>query len=402
MPMVENALVLGIVMLTGLLCGRIFQHFKVPMIVGFILIGILLGPFFLNVITFKISEELELVKMLVLGVIAYTIGVELNFKEKKQILSAILIITIIQVITTFILVFLTSYYLLALSLPVALLLGTIATATNPASPLACCREYGAKGTFTSTLLGTVAFIDAVCIVLFAIVSAFVMLILKENLLSVGLLALPFVEIGGSLTLGFLAGIVIILAMRYIHQRPLALTLLLGTILLNIGIANILHLSPLLANLATGITVTNFNVSRIAVDIFEDIETPLYLAFFTLVGASLPLNVLSQSWIGAAFFIIARGIGKVGGTYLGAVLAKAESRVQKYLGFGMFSKAGLSIGMVLMVQKTFPAIADSVTAIVLGAVAVCTIIGPFGERFALVSSGEVQVDIIEEPSPIRES
>lgn len=390
----EIALLLGVIILAGIISGKTFQKMKAPMIIGFLLAGILFGPSFLNIITAEISGKFELLKMITLGVIAYTIGGELNIKRTKQILRSIFVIAIVQIIATFVLVFVATYYLLGFSFPISLLLGAIAPASAPASPLAVCREYQADGPFTTTLLGTVAFLDVAVLTLFAVVSAFAAVILKGQMLTGGFLTIPLLEIGGSVVLGLLVGIIIIFAMRRIDQKPWALAFLLGVVLLNIGLAGIWHLSPLLVNMAAGIAVTNLSSSHLALHAFEDIEIPLYITFFFLAGVDLRLGVLVQTWAGAATYIIARGTGKVGGTFLGAKLAKSEKQVQKFLGFGMLSKAGLSIGLVIMVQQSFPEIAEQITAIVLGAVAVSTLIGPLGEKFALLSSGECKIETRE--------
>jgi len=387
MSMSEIAIAVGIIVLAGLLSGKIVQKFKAPMVIGFLITGILLGPSVLNVVTIDMSGELEILKVTALGVIAYTIGSELNFKKIIGIIRSIFVITMVQCIATFVLVFLSTYYLFNFPLPVALLLGAIAPASAPASPLAVSREYGARGKFTTTLLGTVAFLDAVTLTLFAIVSAVVGVILQGGEFSGTFLLEPLWEIGGSLVLGSLVGMAVVFITRYLTQKPQALAFLIGVVLINIGVANIWHLSPLLVNMATGIAVTNLSPPKFALHAFEDIEMFLYVCFFFLAGADLRLEVLGQAWMIVIGYIIIRGIGKVGGTFLGAKLARAEKRVQKYLGFALFTKAGLSVGLALMVQKSFPEISEIVVAIVLGAVVVCEIIGPLGTKFALISSGE---------------
>ncbi len=387
MSMNEIALAVGIIVLAGLLAGKLAQRIKAPMVIGFLVIGVILGPSVLNVITIEMSEELELFKVTALGVIAYTIGSELNFKKITGILRSIFVITIIQVAATFLLIVASTYYLFNFPLPVALLLGAIAPASAPASPLAVSREYGASGTFTTTLLGTVAFLDAVTITLFALISAIVGVILRGEQLTGTFLLEPSWEIGGSLVLGLLVGMLIVYCLRFLPQKPQALAFLVGIILMNCAVANMWHLSPLLLNMATGVAVTNLSPPKYALTAFEDIEIFLYAGFFFLAGADLRLEELGEVWIIVLGYIIIRGIGKVGGTFLGARIANAEDKVQKYLGFALFTKAGLSVGLAMMVQKSFPEISEVVVAVVLGAVVVCEIIGPLATRFALISSGE---------------
>ncbi len=389
MPMDEVALALGVIVLAGLLSGRLVQRFKIPMVIGFLIIGVLMGPSVLNIITIEMTEGLELIKVFALGVIAYTIGSELNFKKIRNLLQSILVIALVQTAAIFILIFGSMYYIFGFSLPVSLLLGAIAPASAPAAIMAVCREYKAKGPFTTTLLGTVAFLDAVTLTLFAIVSAIVGVILQGEKITGAFLLEPLWEVGGSLVLGIVVGSILVFAMRRVYYRPQALALLIGILLVNIGIANMWHLSPLLLNMATGITVTNLSPPKFALQAFEDIEIFLYAAFFFLAGADLRLEIMGAAWVGLIGYIVIRALGKVGGVYLGGKLAGADPSVNKYMGMPLITKAGLSVGLALMVQKQFPEISEVVLAIVLGAVVVCELLGPFGTRYSLLAVGECE-------------
>jgi len=390
LPVYQQTLGIALILLLGLLGGKLAQKVKAPMVVGFIVVGLLLSPSLLHVIPEQLNEGLNIIKIFGLGMIAITIGGELEFKKLKEIIGSIAAITIMQVFGTSVVVFCIMYFVFGLSLPVSLILGAIATASAPASPMANVREYQAKGPFTSTLLGVVAFLDATCLIFFAIVMAISGVFLRGSSLEVASLLAPLIEIGGSLILGAASGLLILFFARFLDQKIHILVLLIGFVLLNSGIAQHLHLSPLLVNMSAGVLIANTHPHPSSLlHIFDDIDLPIYIAFFLLAGASLRLDVLLENWLITAAYIVARGIGKVGGTFLGAKLAGAERKVQKYLGFGMFSKAGLTIGLLIIVQKTFPDIAPVITAVELAAVAVCSVIGPLGERFALISSGETR-------------
>ncbi len=390
MPIYQQSLGIALILLFGLLGGKLAQKVKAPMVVGFIVVGLLMSPSLLHVIPEQLNDEFELIKLFGLGMIAITIGGELEFHKLKEIIGSIAAITILQVIGTSVVVFCIMYFVFGLSLPVSLILGAIATASAPASPMANVREYQAKGPFTSTLLGVVAFLDAACLIFFAIVMAVSGALLRGGSLEVSSLLAPIMEIGGSLVLGAVSGLAILFFARFLDQKIHILVLLIGFVLLNSGIAQVLHLSPLLTNMTSGILIANLHPTPASLlHIFDDIDLPIYLAFFLLAGASLRIDVLIENWLITAAYIVARGIGKVGGTFLGARLAGSDRTVQKYLGFGMFSKAGLTIGLLIIVQKTYPEIAPVITAVELAAVAVCSVIGPLGERFALISSGETR-------------
>ena len=389
MDMNEVALALGVIVLAGLLTGRTVKKFKIPMVIGFLLIGIILGPSVLNVITIEMTQGLEIIKVFALGVIAYVIGSELNFNSIRNLLQSIFIITIVQTVVIFIFIFASMYYIFNFSLPVSLLLSAIAPASAPAAIMAVCREYRAKGPFTTTLLGTIAFLDAVTLTLFAVVSAVVGVILRGEEITGAFLLEPLWEVGGSILLGVVVGSILVFVMRRIYQRSQALAVLISVVLVNIGIAEMWHLSPLLLNMATGITVTNLSPPRYALHAFEEIEIFLYAAFFFLAGADLRLEIMGEAWLGLIGYIVIRALGKIGGVYVGGKLAGSDENVQKYMGLPLITKAGLSVGLALMVQKSFPEVSEVVLAVVLGAVVVCELLGPFGTRFALYSANECE-------------
>ncbi len=387
----QKTLVLAIIILGGYLLGRIFRRFKLPMVVGYLVAGMILGPSLGGIVSLKMNQALELIKILGLGMIAILIGGELEIKKIKHLGRAILGITVVQVLGAFTAVFLAAFFILKLPLTISLLLGALATATAPASPVSVIREHNARGPFTTTLLGVVALDDAVCIIFFGIVSAVVAIILQGEVVGLGAIFYSLLEVAESALLGAASGILLTLLLSRLTNRSHKVTVLVGIILLNSGLAYAWQLSPLLVNMFCGFVVANIYQKPAELNFLQDIEMPVLVIFFTLAGASLQFDILIENWLWAAVYIIARGIGKVGGAFLGAYLSGAEKVVQKYLGFAMLSKAGVTIGLLMLVQAHFPALAPTIAAIELAAVAVCELIGPLGTRYALISSGEAKVN-----------
>lgn len=390
MNVYTKTIVLAVIILFGYLMGRIFRRLKMPMVVGYLVAGMLLGPSVSGVVPLELNEALELIKILGLGMIAILIGGELELKKIRHLGKAIAGITVVQVLGASLVVFLAAYFILQLPLTISLLLGALATATAPASPVAVIREYGARGPFTSTLLGVVALDDAICIIFFGIVSAVVALLLEGASIGLGSILFSLLEVAESALLGVATGIVLTLVLPHLLNRRHKVVVLIGIILLNSGLAYTFNLSPLMVNMVCGFLVANLYRKPEELNFLEDIEMPIILIFFTLAGASMQFDVLLQNWPLAAVYIIARGVGKVGGAFLGAYISGADKVVQKYLGFAMFSKAGLTIGLLLLVQDRFPQLAGTIVAIELAAVSVCELIGPLGTRYALISSGETTV------------
>jgi Kef-type K+ transport system membrane component KefB len=385
----QQPLGIALILLLGLTGGLLVKKIKLPMVVGYVLIGLVLSPSLLHIIPEQLNNELEIIKILGLSMIALMIGGELELKRLKKIAGSVVWVTIVQVLGAFVVVFVAMYYLLHLPLTISLLLGVMSTATAPAATVAVIREYKAKGPFTDTLLGVVALDDAICIIFFGVVAAIVGILTKGGNLSLFSIAEPLKEVFGSALLGVLTGLLLIFVLRFINTREQTLAVLLGFALLNSGIANAINFSLLLVNMVTGFVVANLYTKPEIFQYFEDVELPVYVVFFTLAGASLRLDVLAANWFAAAIYVLARGFGKIGGVFLGAIWGKSGKNVRNYLGLAMLPKAGVTIGLILLVQGRFPELAMIITAIELAAVTVCEIIGPMGTRYALMSSGEAR-------------
>lgn len=385
-----QSLGIAIVLITGLIGGRLVRNLKMPMVVGYIITGVILGPSILNIIPFQLNDELEIFKILGLGMIALMIGGELEIDKIRQLARSIFAITFVQFTGAFIAVFFAIYYLLGFPLIESLLLGALAPATAPASPVAVIREYRAQGTLTKTILGVVAVDDAACIIIFGIITAVVAMMVQGQTFALNTIFAPFQEVLLSAILGVITGLIIIYVLKYfLHNQDKQQTLaaFIALALLNSGVAYNLDLSPLLVNMVTGFVIANLYENPGIIQCFEDIEFPIYIMFFTLTGATLNIGILLDNWIPALVLVVSRGIGKVGGSFLGARLCGAERKVQKYLGFAMFSKAGVTIGLLMVVQERFPEVAAVITALVLANVTIAELIGPLGTRYALVASGE---------------
>ncbi len=396
MTIYDQTLGLALLLLLGYLGGRLAKLIKMPMVAGYVLMGLVVGPSFLNIIPSELNTDFNIIKVLGLGLIALMIGGELEIKKIKHLGKAIAGTAVIQVVGSFFMVFTTMYFLLKLPLPISLLLGAMSTATAPASPVACIREYKAKGPFTSTLLGVVAIDDALCIVIFGVTAAIARMLMDGTFtLGIHMLAEPAIELIGSIGLGAFAGIALTLIIRKLHDKQHQIVVFVGLALLVSGIANAFHLSPLLANMTMGFFFSNLSSKPHTISVINEIDLPIFVVFFTLAGASLHMDVLAANWQVALVYIVARGIGKVGGAFLGARVSGAPEVVQKYLGFAMFSKAGVTIGLVMLVQGRFPEIAAIITAIELAAVTFCELTGPMGTKFAIFSSGEANGALLEE-------
>jgi Kef-type K+ transport system membrane component KefB len=351
-----------------------------------------------------ISEKLGLITDIALAIIAFSIGGSLELEKLRKIGKQILWITLSESMGAFLITttllwlffcFLHDWVTIPAGsqttfLAIALMIGSISAATAPAATLAILHEYGAKGTFTSILLGVVGLDDGMAIVLSAFSMTIVHSVLSvENLNWLMFFFSVFQSILIVLALGAAAGWLLGVLMGSAIRQESMLSVTLGTILLISGLASSFDASPLLANMMLGFMVVN-HVARHneLFTMVERMEDPIFGMFFVLAGAHLNFDVLRSSGLLAIVLIFVRFAGKLLGTYLGARASRAPSNVRKYLGYCLLPQAGVAIGLILEATAVMESrhLADIMLNAVLGSVAINELLTPLFVRFSIIKAG----------------
>jgi Kef-type K+ transport system membrane component KefB len=401
--------IIGLAIIGGFIAARLFGTFSIPGVAGYVVIGVVLGPSVTNLFPQTSLDRLDVVADLALAVVALTIGGELLWDNLRRIAGSVVPIVLLEstgamVAVTFGVVWISGNW------PLALILGSISAATAPAATVMIIHEQRAAGVLTSTLLAVVGIDDAIALILFAVASAVAKALLADSA------ELPLNEvflhaggsIGGALAMGAVIGLVAAFAIRRISSREGVFTLALGSLILNAGLANHLHLSALLVNMTFGAVIANITPisSRSLFDQLSAFSPPLFAAFFVIAGAHLRLDLLPSLGLLGAIYLIARIAGKVSGAYLGAVLGQAPPEVRNNIGFGLLSQVGVAIGLSLVVAKEFGGegaigndLAITVINVLLGTTIITEIVGPVLTRYGLRRSGEIgQSHSSEEEKP----
>lgn len=387
------ALGLGVILFAGYLGGEFAKLIRIPAVAGYVFAGILLGPSFLDTIPDTLQEALGPVKDMGLGMVALLIGAELVWGKIKKLGKSIVVITAVQIITTFGLVYWAIAYLLGQPFVVAALLASLATVTTPVATMAVLREYRAKGPFTTTLLGVIALDDVFCILAVGMsVGLILSMGVDAETLQLAYLVPPILEVVFSILGGIGVGLVMSKFLHIVRGDLENLAVLSGMIFLNAGIASVFELSSLLMTMTSGIVIANI-YREDAFKVMDYVDTPVFIVFFTLAGAALHMDVLISNWQIAAVYIVFRWIGKWGGCYLGGVMVKADENIKKHLGTAMMTKAGLSLGLLMYVQDRLYGVVEVATmliAVELAAIAFYEIVGPICVRHAIFKVGEAHV------------
>ena len=388
----NTILCLGIVLVGALVAEKIIGYLKVPAITSYILLGILLGPYALNVTGGGLIASSELLSNIVLGFIAFHIGKNFSVEHFKRIGKAVLSVSISVTIATLICVTAGIYYVAHQPFHIALLFGAIATATAPATTMMVIRQYKARGLFTDVLLGTVAIDDAWGIMIFSI-SLAIAQVLQIGQFSEWIIMTVTIKAAAkiflSVILGFITAIIASKISGYLKRREDVLTFILGAILINTGVALYFHMSPLLSNMFFGAVLVN--IEKTSFKFFEsvnNVDWPLYVMFYVLAGANLDIGLLNSLGLIGSVYIISRIIGRIGGAYAGAVIAGAEQSIKRYMGLALMAQAGVAIGLAMMAKASLPHTGGAILNTIIATTVVYEIFGPIATRYALLKAKDI--------------
>ncbi len=397
-PDQSSTLAFGFIMIFAFLIGKRISLWKLPQITGFILAGILCGPYILKLLTLGEVEDLQLLDGLALSLIALTAGGEMEMKKlratSKTLASVILFQTVIIVSGFILFGFVGRSFFPFFSektaiegLVLSLLLGILATATSPSTTIAVITETKAKGKYTDIILSAAIVKDFLIIILFAFSLSFSKFLTDpvQSFDATFLLEI-LSEIGGSIILGIAVGLGLIFYLRYI-QREMTIFIL-AMAFMTYQISHSFGWHPLLVSLLAGFIVKNFSSQGESLILaIEKSCLPVFIIFFAISGASINLKALERSWLLALMFVIWRGLLKFSGTYLGGKLVKEDSVIQKKSWAGFISQAGVALGMAIIIERTFPAWGGEFKALVLALIGINQIIGPVLLQRFLIKSGD---------------
>lgn len=398
-------LAVGLMVIIGLFGGFAARKLKFPTISGYIIVGIIIS--LLHIIPKElINGGLNIITDISLGVIGYLVGGGLYLKKLKKFGKNIAVITPIQTIGAWVFVTISVLFLgpfiiragvanpgsFYSYLPMAIVLGAISCATAPAATLAIVREYGAIGPFTTTLLAIIVLDDAITVMAYAVGSNVAESLITgfQNISWYRMLAVPAVDIIGSILLGTVLGFGLTYIGRFIKKKPQLLAVVAGAIFLCVGLSNALGLSSILANMTMGFIVVNrMKHNEDMFGVIHNIEGVIFAMFFTLAGAHFDLGVIKTAGILAAVIFLARFTGKFVGVRVGASISHASPEIKKYLSLGLFPQAGVTIGLAMLIKEhqAFSNIASIMINAILASVIINEIISPPLTKYMIFKVGE---------------
>ncbi len=401
---------LAVAVIGGLLMSRLAKLLHLPAVTGYLVAGLLIGPFCLGAVGipglgFNSLEQVHGMSILTqtaLGFIAFAIGNEFRLSQLKAMGSKAITIGILQAVGTTVLV---DIVLIALhfafphiiSIPAAITLGAIASATAPAATLMVVRQYKADGPLTKLLMLVVAIDDAVGLLLFSISFGIATALESSGVSIIGILVEPMLEIVLSLGLGAIMGILLDKVEYFFHSGSKRLALSVAFVLLTVGLSMLefqigpVHIgfSLLLVCMMTGTVFCNVcDTSEELMDRVDGWTVPINILFFVISGAELDLSILIHpaTLIVGAVYIISRSAGKYLGSYGSCRLTHCSEPITKHLGITLLPQAGVALGMAITAAN----LSDGklVRNVVLFSVLVYELVGPALTKRSLTLAGEI--------------
>lgn len=381
---------LAVILFAGFLATRVTKKLKLPNVTGYILSGVLIGPFVLKIVPQQVISGMDFVTDIALSYIAFGVGKYFKLSTLRRSGGKVFVVTLFESLAAAVVISLVMIFVFRLPVAFSLLLGAIGCATAPASTIMTIRQYHAKGEFVNMILQVVALDDAVALIAFSVCAAIARSLTSPGGLDFGVVVLPVLLNLLMVTLGAVLGVVLHRLINDRRSREHRLVLTNAVILSLTGLCTMLDVSPLLACMALGTAYINLSGNKELFKQINHFEPPVLLMFFVLSGMKLNVpSLVSAGVIGVVYFFV-RILGKYLGATLGSAISGCSPAIKKYLGLALIPQAGVSIGLAALGQRMLPAEQGlMLSTIILSSAVLYEMIGPACAKASLFLSRSVE-------------
>lgn len=420
----QSILWVAIALIVGLLMSKLMKLINFPNVTGFLITGILIGPFVLGWINQEgftsAINKVNWVTEIALGFIAFTIGGSFKLSALKKVGKRATIISITEALGGAVIVIIALFLAYfcgmkdwGLNPSMILILGSIACATAPAATLLVINQYKARGPVTETLIPVVALDDAVALIAFSILFSIAKILqIGGSFNFITAILIPILEIIISLAIGAVIGFIISMASKWFKSRHNRLIMCIAAVLLAVGLAQVdtqtvfgwnfsFQLSSLLTIMAIGAVYVNLSAGVDSTGEYLDkFTSPIFMLFFIISGARLDFSVFASDnallvIAIAAIYLLARVLGKWLGSAFGAKITSCEAAIQKYLGFTLVPQAGVALGLannaqVFMTNAGQTELGSLIYTVIIMSTMIYELTGPLITKWALTKAGEIKI------------
>lgn len=406
----------ALMLLCGFLMTRVTKKLRLPNVTAYIVAGILMGPFCLNLIPQTIIDGTEFLADIALAFIAFGTGEFFRFSKLKNNIGKVVVITFAEALTASVFVFILTYYVLHLTLAFSIVLAALASATAPASTMMTIRQTGSKGDFVDTLLQVVAYDDIVALLAYSIAISVAVTSATGEAFRVSDVVIPLLKNLGVLLLGGLFGLLMKLLIRSKRSTDNRLIISVALLFAFCGVCAAMGISPLLGCMSMGTVYINVSGDDNLFKQLNYFNPPILLLFFVRSGLSFDLDSLVNSAgaignvpllaVGVLYFLV-RILGKYIGAFVGCLIAKKPKNTRNYLGLALIPQAGVAIGLAALGARTLGGeTGNALQTIILVSSVLYELIGPACAKLSLYLSKSYSnklEDIVplEEPTAAEE-
>ncbi len=394
-PIAVVIISIAIMLMSGFLMTRVTKKLRLPNVTAYIVVGILIGPFFLDCIPYDMVEKTGFLADIALAFIAFSTGEFFRLSKLKHNTGKVIIITLSEALLASVFVFILTYFILHLQLAFSIVLAALASATAPASTMMTIRQTKAKGDFVDTLLQVVAYDDIVALLAYSVAISVAVASVSGEHIHVSSILIPVVKNMGVLVLGGIFGLLMKLLIQEKRSTDNRLIILLALLFAFCGICAATGVSPLLGCMSMGTVYINLTDDDKLFKQLNYFSPPILLLFFVRSGISFDLNTLLKPsgmiggtpllMIGILYFIV-RILGKYIGAFLGCLCTKKPKDTRNFFGLALIPQAGVAIGLAALGARTLGGeMGNALETVVVASSVLYELIGPACAKMALYFS-----------------
>ena len=395
-PVASIIISVALMLIAGFLLTRVTKLLRLPNVTAYIVAGILIGPYCLNLVPQRFIDGTSFLSDIALAFIAFSTGEFFKLDVLKKNGMKVVWITVFESVLASLLVFVLTFFILHMDLAFSIVLSALASATAPASTMMTIRQTGAKGDFVDTLLQVVALDDVVGLVLYSVAISIALASLS------GSQGFSFQTIGKPILLNMLTlfigacfGLAMKLFMPQSRSTDNKLIISVALLFAFCGVCVLLDVSPLLGCMIMGTVYTNIAENDKLFKQLGYFSPPILLLFFVRSGMNFKLDALFNASgdldgvplivVGVSYFLV-RIVGKYVGAWFGCFVVKKDKLVRNYLGLALIPQAGVAIGLAALGARTLGGTMGSdLETIILASSVLYELLGPGCAKLALYLS-----------------
>ena len=401
-PVAITIVSLSIMMIGGFLMSRLTSLLRLPNVTAYIVVGILIGPFCLDLIPREMLVHTEFLPDIALAFIAFSTGEFFRFSSMRKNGLKVIVITLFESLTASVLIFILTFVILRLNLAFSIVLAALAAATAPASTLMTIRQTGARGEFVDTLIQVVALDDIIGLLAYSTAISVAVISIAGTAFDVTGILIPVASNLAVIILGAFFGFLMKITISRSHSNDNRLIIAVSLIFAFCGVCAMLSISPLLGCMSMGMVYINLSGDDNLFKQLNYFSPPILLLFFVRSGVSFDLGALFKSSgsigsiplivIGVLYFVV-RIAGKYAGAFAGAAAVRKDSKVRNFLGLALVPQAGVAIGLAALGARTLGGeMGNALQTIILSSSVLYELIGPACAKLSLYLSGSYSNDL----------